>query len=119
VTDRGSRTQDPWLARKVVYRVWELGAVVDYVGSSVLEVTLPLIITDAEIDLAAELLATAFRDAVAAPSPTGRWPRLPAGDAGRRREPDRRPEDSRGRSTPRPLERGFSVPSAVLSPADR
>jgi 4-aminobutyrate aminotransferase len=65
VTERDSRACDDDLARKVVYRAWELGAVVSYVGSNVIEVTPPLIITDAEIDFAAELLATAVRDAVA------------------------------------------------------
>jgi len=65
VTDRDSRGRDGDLARRVVYRAWQLGAVIYYVGSNVLEVTPPLIISDAEVDLAAELLATAIRDAVA------------------------------------------------------
>jgi len=55
---------DRRLAQMTVYRAWELGAVVFYVGGNVLEITPPMIITDAEIDLAASLLATAIRDAV-------------------------------------------------------
>jgi 4-aminobutyrate aminotransferase len=60
VTDRASRIRDPKLAARVVYRAWELGAVVYYVGGNVLEVTPPLVINDAEVDHAVELLATAI-----------------------------------------------------------
>jgi 4-aminobutyrate aminotransferase len=63
VTDRASRTRDPQLAAKTVYRVWELGGAVFYVGGNVLEVTPPLVITDAEVDRAAELLARGIEDA--------------------------------------------------------
>ncbi len=65
VTDRGSRDRDPGLAAKTVYRVWELGGVVYYVGGNVLEVTPPLVITDAEVDHAVELLVRGIEDAAA------------------------------------------------------
>ncbi|MBN9619955.1 MAG: aminotransferase class III-fold pyridoxal phosphate-dependent enzyme, partial [Actinobacteria bacterium] len=39
VTDRASRARATDLARKAVYRAWQLGAVVYYVGGNVLEVT--------------------------------------------------------------------------------
>jgi len=65
VRDRDSRERDADLARKVVYRAWQLGAVVFYVGSNVLEVTPPLIISDEQIDLAAEILTAAITDVVA------------------------------------------------------
>lgn len=54
---------DPLLARKVVYRAWQLGAVVFYVGDHVLEVTPPLTISDSEILEGAELLLTAIEEA--------------------------------------------------------
>lgn len=57
--------RDPVLAQKVVYRAWQLGAVVFYVGGNVLEVTPPLTITDAEIDLAVEILAQSVEDVLA------------------------------------------------------
>jgi 4-aminobutyrate aminotransferase len=53
------------LAAKTVYRVWELGGVVFYVGGNVLEVTPPLVITDDEVDRAVELLAQGIEDAAA------------------------------------------------------
>jgi 4-aminobutyrate aminotransferase len=56
-------TRDPDLAQKVVYRAWQLGAVVFYVGGNVLEVTPPLTISDAEIDQAVEILAQAVEEA--------------------------------------------------------
>jgi 4-aminobutyrate aminotransferase len=65
VTDRGSRDRDTALAAKTVYRVWELGGVVFYVGGNVLEVTPPLVITDDEVDRAVELLAQGIEDAAA------------------------------------------------------
>lgn len=65
VTDRDSRTRNPDLAARTVYRVWELGGVVFYVGGNVLEVTPPLVITDAEVDRAVELLAQGIEDAAA------------------------------------------------------
>ena len=57
------KTRDPRLAQKVVYRVWQLGAVAFYVGGNVLEVTPPLTISDAEIDLAVQILAQAIAEA--------------------------------------------------------
>jgi 4-aminobutyrate aminotransferase len=56
--------RDADLARKTVYRLWELGAVAFYVGGNVIELTPPLIITEAEVDLAVELLVRAVNDAV-------------------------------------------------------
>jgi 4-aminobutyrate aminotransferase len=65
VTDGECRTGNAALARSVVYRAWELGAVFYYVGSNVLELTPPLIITDEEIDLAVDIIGRAIRDAIA------------------------------------------------------
>lgn len=65
VTDRTARTRDPSLAARTVYRLWELGGVVYYVGGNVLEITPPLVINDAEVDQAVELLTRAVTDAVA------------------------------------------------------
>ncbi len=53
------------LARRVAYRAWELGAVFFYVGGNVLELTPPLIISDAEIDQAIEIVNRAIRDSLA------------------------------------------------------
>jgi 4-aminobutyrate aminotransferase len=49
----------------VVYRAWQLGAVVYYVGGNVLEITPPLVITDVEIDRAVDILGEAIADAAA------------------------------------------------------
>jgi 4-aminobutyrate aminotransferase len=49
----------------VVYRAWELGAVVYYVGGNVLEITPPLVLTEAEADRAAEILGDAITDGAA------------------------------------------------------
>jgi 4-aminobutyrate aminotransferase len=65
VTDRDSLAPDGALAQKVVYRAWQLGAVVYYVGGNVLEITPPLIITDTEVDRAVAILDQAISDAVA------------------------------------------------------
>jgi 4-aminobutyrate aminotransferase len=65
VTDRGSREPDPRLAATTVYRAFELGAVVHYVGGNVLEVTPPLVISDDEVDTAVDLLGRAISDAAA------------------------------------------------------
>jgi 4-aminobutyrate aminotransferase len=69
VRDRDSRTPDRALATKTVYRAFELGAVVYYVGGNVLEVTPPLVITDAEVDQAVELLGRAVAEAAAGQVP--------------------------------------------------
>lgn len=63
VTDRASRERAPDLAAKTVYRIWELGGVVYYVGSNVLEVTPPLVITEEDADRAVELLVQGISDA--------------------------------------------------------
>jgi 4-aminobutyrate aminotransferase len=65
VTDRDSREPAGALAAKAVYRAWELGAVVYYVGGNVIEVTPPLIISDDEVDRAVEVLTHAVADAAA------------------------------------------------------
>jgi 4-aminobutyrate aminotransferase len=65
VADPGTRERAPDLAARTVYRLWQLGAVCYYVGSNVLEVTPPLVISDAEVDRATDLLATAIADAAA------------------------------------------------------
>ena len=49
----------------MVYRAWELGAVVYYVGGNVLEITPPLVLTDAEAERAADILGDAITDAAA------------------------------------------------------
>jgi 4-aminobutyrate aminotransferase len=61
--DTGERA--PRLAAQVVYRAWELGAVVYYVGGNVLEITPPLVLTEAEAGQAVELLGAAIADAAA------------------------------------------------------
>ncbi len=65
VEDRASKTPARTLAAKVVYRAFELGAAVFYVGGNTLEITPPLIITDEEVDHGVEILVTAIRDAAA------------------------------------------------------
>jgi 4-aminobutyrate aminotransferase len=65
VTDRGSREQASRLAAKTVYRAFELGAVMYYVGDNVLEVTPPLVISDEEVDQAVDLIGRAITDAAA------------------------------------------------------
>jgi 4-aminobutyrate aminotransferase len=56
-------TPDPELARKTVYRAWELGAVVFYVADNVLEITPPLVMTDDEMNEGVEILLTAIAEA--------------------------------------------------------
>jgi 4-aminobutyrate aminotransferase len=57
--------RDAWFAAQVVYRAWELGAVVYYVGGNVLEITPPLVLTEAEAERAAQILGDAIADAAA------------------------------------------------------
>ncbi len=64
VTDRETAQPDGALAAATVYRAWELGAVLYYVGPNVLEITPPLTITDDEIDQAIDLVCTAITDAM-------------------------------------------------------
>ncbi|MDP9166283.1 MAG: aminotransferase class III-fold pyridoxal phosphate-dependent enzyme, partial [Actinomycetota bacterium] len=65
LVDAETGERDPRLAAEVVYRAWELGAVVYYVGGNVLEITPPLVLTDAEAGRAVEILGAAIADAVA------------------------------------------------------
>jgi 4-aminobutyrate aminotransferase len=65
VTESGDLEPDGALAQRVVYRAWQLGAVVYYVGGNVLEITPPLIITDGEIDRAVDIIDQAISDAIA------------------------------------------------------
>lgn len=64
VRDRKSREPATSEAAKVVYRAYELGAVLYYVGlqSNVLEITPPLIISDKELKEALESLDNAISD---------------------------------------------------------
>ena len=63
VVDMQSLQRDLVLARKTVYRAWQLGAVMYYVGGNVLEITPPLVITDDEVDRAVEIVGQAIADA--------------------------------------------------------
>ena len=65
VEDRASKVPARALAAKVVYRAFELGAAVFYVGGNTLEITPPLVITDEEVDRGVEILVAAIRDAAA------------------------------------------------------
>ena len=60
----GSHDPDADLARKTVYRAWQIGAVFYYVGmnSNVLELTPPLILSEAEARTGARILAQAISD---------------------------------------------------------
>ena len=69
VSDRESNAPDGALAAAVVYRAFELGVCVYYVGGNVLEVTPPLVITDEEVDRALDILSRAIDDAVAGAVP--------------------------------------------------
>jgi len=65
VTDRDTNNRNNDLARKTVYRAWELGVVVYYVGANVLEVTPPLTIQAHEIEQGVQIIAQAIADAKA------------------------------------------------------
>jgi 4-aminobutyrate aminotransferase len=65
LVDPETGDRDSRLAAQVVYRAWELGAVVYYVGGNVLEITPPLVLTEAEAGRAVEILGTAIADAAA------------------------------------------------------
>jgi 4-aminobutyrate aminotransferase len=65
LVDPETGERDPRLAAQVVYRAWELGAVVYYVGGNVLEITPPLVLTETEASRAAEIVGAAIADAAA------------------------------------------------------
>ena len=65
LVDPSTGDRDPHFAAQVVYRAWELGAVVYYAGGNVLEVTPPLVLTEAEAGQAVEILGAAIADAAA------------------------------------------------------
>lgn len=61
----GRMTPDRELAQMAVYRAWELGLVVYYVGGHVLEITPPMVIADDEVDLAVTIITQAVKEAAA------------------------------------------------------
>ena len=65
MSDPESKNRKSELARKSVYRAWELGVVIYYVGTNVLEITPPLTIKDHEIEMGIGLIAQAIADAKA------------------------------------------------------
>ncbi|WP_415182334.1 aspartate aminotransferase family protein [Phaeovulum sp.] len=67
VTDRATQTPAVAETAQIVYRAHELGLVLYYVGmrSNVLELTPPLVLTDADIDAAIDILDQAFADVAA------------------------------------------------------
>jgi 4-aminobutyrate aminotransferase len=65
LVDPATGDRDPRCAAQVVYRAWELGAVVYYVGGNVLEITPPLVLTEDEASRAAEIIGAAIADTVA------------------------------------------------------
>jgi 4-aminobutyrate aminotransferase len=65
LVDPHTGERDPRLAANVVYRAWELGAVVYYVGGNVLEITPPLVLTETEAARAVEIIGAAIADAAA------------------------------------------------------
>jgi len=71
VSDRNARTPSKRLAAKTVYRAFELGLVVYYVGlnSNVLELTPPLVLSQAEAAEAVAILDRAIADVTAGKVP--------------------------------------------------
>jgi 4-aminobutyrate aminotransferase len=64
VTDRKSKEPNQIFAAKVVYRCWQLGLILFYAGAwgNVLEITPPLILTQAEVDEGVRILDQAMAD---------------------------------------------------------
>ena len=71
LVDPQTGDRDPRFAAQVVYRAWELGAVVFYVGGNVLEITPPLVLTEDEAARAAAILGDAIADVAAGKSRRG------------------------------------------------
>lgn len=71
VKDRVSKEPNQPAAAKIVYRCWELGLILFYAGmnGNALEITPPLIITDAEIDEGVKILDQAIEDVLAGKVP--------------------------------------------------
>lgn len=62
VTDRESNGVDADFTRKLVFRCWQLGVTVFSVGENVLEITPPLVISQAQVDQAVDVLDQAICD---------------------------------------------------------
>ena len=71
IEDPRTKTPARRLAARAVYRAWELGAVLYYVGmnSNVLELTPPLILSAEEAERAAAIVVQAIEDAAAGKVP--------------------------------------------------
>lgn len=67
VTDRTTKEPNQAAAAKIVYRAWELGLIVYYAGmwGNALEITPPLIVSQAEIDEGIAILDQAIADVMA------------------------------------------------------
>lgn len=63
---KGTREPNADLARKAVFRAWQLGAVFHYVGmsSNVLELTPPLVMSEIEAKIGARILVQAINEAI-------------------------------------------------------
>ena len=63
IVDPVTGEADPAFARRVVFRAWQLGVIVFYVGGSVLEVTPPLTINAVECQIAIDTITRAIAEA--------------------------------------------------------